>query len=142
MAQKRTRPAYCFQHLDLELRSHDDGAPAGVAAVSAMFALRPHVVACFAPEWNSLDRNKTRFFNLLEALVSRGIGVHWPFSPGRQGPPIPAGLSDSDVSGSLRLAEQPKRHARSEFRPLWRYRKAPNGAATIPPGNRPNTAPA
>jgi len=25
LAQKRNRPAYCFQHLDLELRSCDDG---------------------------------------------------------------------------------------------------------------------
>jgi hypothetical protein len=24
LAQKRDRPAYCFQHLDLELRSGDD----------------------------------------------------------------------------------------------------------------------
>jgi hypothetical protein len=26
VAQKRDRPAYCFQHLDLELRSYDGGA--------------------------------------------------------------------------------------------------------------------
>jgi hypothetical protein len=26
LAQKRDRPAYCFQHLDLELRSCDGGA--------------------------------------------------------------------------------------------------------------------
>jgi hypothetical protein len=25
LAQKRNRPAYCFQHLDLELRSRDGG---------------------------------------------------------------------------------------------------------------------
>jgi hypothetical protein len=35
VAQKRNRPAYCFQHLDLELRSHDDGARADFAAISA-----------------------------------------------------------------------------------------------------------
>jgi hypothetical protein len=32
LAQKRDRPAYCFQHLDLELRSGDDAngtKPAG-----------------------------------------------------------------------------------------------------------------
>jgi len=31
LAQKRNRPAYCFQHLDLELRSCDDGNDADPA---------------------------------------------------------------------------------------------------------------
>ena len=31
LAQKRDRPAYCFQHLDLELRSRDDGCRANPA---------------------------------------------------------------------------------------------------------------
>ena len=33
LAQKRDRPAYCFQHLDLELRSCDDGSGANPAAL-------------------------------------------------------------------------------------------------------------
>ena len=35
VAQKRDRPAYCFQHLHLELRSQDDGCRANSAAASA-----------------------------------------------------------------------------------------------------------
>ena len=33
LAQKRDRPAYCFQHLDLEWRSRDDGSGASPADV-------------------------------------------------------------------------------------------------------------
>jgi hypothetical protein len=33
LAQKRNCPAYCFQHLDLELRSRDDGNGANPADV-------------------------------------------------------------------------------------------------------------
>src|SRR5260221_14726660 len=66
LAQKRERPAYCFQHLDLELRTHDDGAAsANFATAFATLAPRHDVVACFEPEWNSLDVNKTRSFNIL-----------------------------------------------------------------------------
>jgi hypothetical protein len=36
VAQKRDRPAYCFQHLDLELRSRDDGTWANAADASAV----------------------------------------------------------------------------------------------------------
>jgi hypothetical protein len=70
VAQKRDRPAYCFQHLDLELRSHDDVAHADFTAVSAMLAPRRHVVACFEPKWNSLDTDKTRSFNILGASAT------------------------------------------------------------------------
>src|ERR1700694_2881896 len=66
LAQKRDRPAYCFQHLDLELRSHDDdGGRANLAAASAALAPSHDVVARFKPEWNSLGVNKTRSFNIL-----------------------------------------------------------------------------
>jgi hypothetical protein len=65
LAQKRDCPAYCFKHLHLELRCHDDGAQANFAAAFATLAPRHDVVACFKPEWNSLDVNKTRSFNIL-----------------------------------------------------------------------------
>jgi glutathione S-transferase len=65
LAQKRDRPAYCFQHLDLELRSHDNGCGANLAAANATLAPWPDVVARFKPEWNSLGVNKTRSFNIL-----------------------------------------------------------------------------
>ncbi len=52
LAQKRHRPAYCFQHLDLELRSRDDGSRATAAGAS----LCPCRVARFKPEWNSSNR--------------------------------------------------------------------------------------
>jgi hypothetical protein len=35
LAQKRDRPAYCFQHLDLELRSRRGNCPVNLAAASA-----------------------------------------------------------------------------------------------------------
>jgi spore coat polysaccharide biosynthesis protein SpsF (cytidylyltransferase family) len=38
LAQKRDRPAYYFQHLTLELRSHDNGYRANLAAASATLA--------------------------------------------------------------------------------------------------------
>ena len=59
LAQKRDRPAYCFQHLDLELRSHDRRRAGRTCAASAALAPWQDVVACFGPEWNSLDVNKT-----------------------------------------------------------------------------------
>src|SRR5258708_33350166 len=65
LAQKRHCPAYCFKHLHLELRCHGDGAQANFAAAFATIASRHDVVACFEPEWNSLDVNKTRSFNIL-----------------------------------------------------------------------------
>src|SRR5450759_3838839 len=68
LAQKRDRPAYCFQHLDLELRSHGHARRANSAASSATLAPRYDVVACFEPEWNSLDVNKTRSLNILGGI--------------------------------------------------------------------------
>jgi hypothetical protein len=68
LAQKRDRPAYCFQHLDLEIVSCDHGAQANLAAVGATLAFRHDVVACFKPEWNSLDVNKIRSFNILGGI--------------------------------------------------------------------------
>src|SRR3981081_222503 len=65
LAQKRDRPAYCFQPRHLELRSHHDDCRASFAASGATLASRHDVVACFEPEWNSLGVNKTRSFNIL-----------------------------------------------------------------------------
>jgi hypothetical protein len=73
LAQNRDRPAYFFQHLDLEIRSHDNGAPANLAAAGAALAPRHDVVACFEPEWNSPDVNKTRSFNILGGIRNPGI---------------------------------------------------------------------
>jgi hypothetical protein len=67
MSQKRDRPAYCFQHLNLELRSHDDGSQTNFAAPASRCSLIP-LVACFEPEWNSLGVNKTRSLNILEGI--------------------------------------------------------------------------
>jgi hypothetical protein len=55
LAQKRDRPAYYFQHLDLELRSHGGGGRANFTAASATPAPLTPVVARFEPEWNSLE---------------------------------------------------------------------------------------
>ena len=72
LAQQRDRPAYCFQHLDLELRSHvrflDGGDRANCAAPGATLAPWCEVVARFGPEWNSLGVNKTRSFNILGGI--------------------------------------------------------------------------
>jgi hypothetical protein len=68
LAQQRDRPAYCFQHLDLELRSHHDSCRADLAAASARLAPWHDVVARFEPEWNSLGVNNTRSFNILGGI--------------------------------------------------------------------------
>jgi hypothetical protein len=36
LAQKRNRPAYCFQHLDLEMRSDSDGIGANPASATLL----------------------------------------------------------------------------------------------------------
>src|ERR1700712_1931420 len=93
LAQKRHRPAYCFQHLDLEIRSCDHGAQADLATGGATLAFRHDVVACFKPEWNSLDGNKIRSFNILGG-VSGPLNAHSiaVFTPGPQRlPPRPCG---------------------------------------------------
>ena len=71
LAQKRDRPAYCFQHLNLELRSRDHGTGASFAAGGAALASRHDVVACFGPKWNSVDGNNTRSFNILRGIYGR-----------------------------------------------------------------------
>jgi hypothetical protein len=86
LAQKRDRPAYCFQHLHLEIRSHDNGAPANFAAASATLAPRPDVVACFEPEWNSPDVNKTRSFNILAGIRDPGIHSIAVLAPAERSP--------------------------------------------------------
>ena len=72
LAQKRNRPAYCFQHLDLELRSDSDGSGANPADATL---LPTPLVARFEPEWNSPDDNKTRFFNILGGVDDGGSTV-------------------------------------------------------------------
>jgi hypothetical protein len=74
LAQQRNRPAYCFQHLDLELRSDHDGRRANLAAASARLAPWHNVVARFEPKWNSLGVNKTRSVNILGAI--HGARLH------------------------------------------------------------------
>jgi hypothetical protein len=75
LAQKRDRPAYCFQHLDLELQSHDDGCRASFAAAGTTLAPWHDVVARFKPEWNSLGVYKTRSFNILGGIQDTGYMV-------------------------------------------------------------------
>src|ERR1700688_4505700 len=91
LAQKRDRPAYCFQHLDLELRSRDNGTKASFAAGRAGLAPR-HVVACFGPKWNSLDGNNTRSFNILGETTGTLMPSFAAFAPPLQSrkPPKPA----------------------------------------------------
>src|SRR5258708_22690541 len=84
LAQKRERPAYCFQHLDLELRTHDDGASANFATARATLAPRHDVVACFEPQWNSLGVNKTRSFNILGVVRGTGMRPFAAFVPAPQ----------------------------------------------------------
>jgi hypothetical protein len=81
LAQQRDRPAYCFQHLDLDLRSHmrflDGGDRANCAAPGATLAPWCEVVARFGPEWNSLGVNKTRSFNILgEFMMPDTVLLH------------------------------------------------------------------
>jgi hypothetical protein len=64
LAQKRDRPAYCFQHLDLELRPNVD--PFGENGQTS--APGPAVLARFCAEWNSLGVNKTRSVNILSGV--------------------------------------------------------------------------
>jgi len=45
--------------------NYDATTTAPFAAAFATLAPRHDVVACFEPEWNSLDVNKTRSFNIL-----------------------------------------------------------------------------
>jgi biotin synthase-related radical SAM superfamily protein len=75
LAQKRYRPAYCFKHLHLELRSHDDGCRASPAAAGSTLAPGQDVVARFERQWNSLGVNKTRFFNILGSVHDAGSTV-------------------------------------------------------------------
>ena len=76
VAQKRGRPAYCFQHLDLELRSYDDGRPGRTLPPPASRLLPwQDVVARFEPEWNSLGVNKTRSVNILGGIHVGGSTV-------------------------------------------------------------------
>ena len=68
LAQKRARPAYCFQHLDLELRSRDDGHRANPA--DAPLLPGPSGSAFWAGvESRLIVINKTRA--LLQQLLGR-----------------------------------------------------------------------
>ena len=60
-------PAYCFQHLDLELRSRDDGCRANPA--DAPLLPRLGLVARFGPEWNSPDDDKNALLQHIRQYV-------------------------------------------------------------------------
>src|SRR5476649_180773 len=81
MSQKRDRPAYCYQHLNLELRSHDDGGQTNLPPPAPRL-LPDTVVACFEPEWNSLAVNKTRSFNILGGIHRSGMPKFAAFARG------------------------------------------------------------
>src|SRR5258706_14093229 len=93
LAQKRDRPAYCFQHRHLEVRSHHDDCRAGFAAAGATLAPLHDVVACFEPEWNSLGGNKTRSFNLLGVIGKTGTDRIAETAPAKQTPREPTNES-------------------------------------------------
>src|SRR5665213_2985289 len=102
LAQQRDRPAYCFQHLDLELRSRHDGYGAYVAAASARLAPWHDVVARFEPEWNSLGENNTRSFNILGGIHDAGGTVLLHSLRRHETPlslPCPAGCEVSVMPG-------------------------------------------
>ena len=118
LAQKRDLPAYCFQHLDLELRS--DGAGANFAAAGATRAPLHDVVACFEPEWNSLDVNNTRSFNILGGIHGTGMHSFAAFAPAAQIPRAAIMRTGSEVfviSGN-RFGRQPLENQQIEFRCL------------------------
>src|SRR3979490_2560793 len=68
LAQKRDRPAYCFQHLNLELRSHDGSLGANFAAASATPAPCPLSQRVSSRSGIRLSPNNTRFINILEEI--------------------------------------------------------------------------
>jgi hypothetical protein len=74
VAQKRDRSAYCFQHLDLEYASANDGGGANLDVAFAALSSGPPVVARFGQKWNSLGGNKTRSFNILGGIQT----TRWP----------------------------------------------------------------
>src|SRR5476649_1350971 len=82
LAQKRDRPAYCFQHLDLELRSNCDPLAKAVKRAPPGQA----VVARFRAEWNSVEVNKTRSFNILRPMRPGQCTVLLQFGDSRLNP--------------------------------------------------------
>jgi hypothetical protein len=86
LAQNRDRPAYCFQHIDLELQSATTVAGRTLPP-PAMLASWHDVVARFEPEWNSLGENKTRSVNILGGVHDAGYTVLLR-SPGTAKSPI------------------------------------------------------
>ena len=122
LAQKRDRPAYCFQHRHLELRSHHDDCRASFAAAGATLAPRHDVVACFEPEWNSLRVNKTRSFNILGVIRNTGTDSIAAFAPAKQSPrrqPC-AGGGEVFVISVRRFCRQPLENQQIEFPALCR----------------------
>ena len=111
LAQKRDRPAYCFQHLDLELRSNGD--PFGESARTS--APGQAVLARFCAEWNSVGENKTRSFNILRANSRKPVAQFCCNCGGSQ---VPA--------------------HRQPFRQRPHGAKPPGRAATIRPRNPPD----
>jgi hypothetical protein len=66
LAQKRYRPAYGFQHLDLEYASATGDGRVNLGAAIAAPSSDQAVVARFAQKLNSVGANKTRSFNILD----------------------------------------------------------------------------
>src|ERR1700709_372458 len=79
LAQKRDRPAYCFQHLDLELRPNVDSSGEN----GQTSAPGPAVLARFCAEWNSLEVNKTRSVNILSGVQVASCTVLLQFDDNR-----------------------------------------------------------
>src|SRR6266700_4147752 len=75
LAQQRDRPAYCFQHLDLECDRADDGGRANLTTGG-----RASVVARFEPKWNSHIVNKNPFLqHIREAYLVSSRRRNTPF---------------------------------------------------------------
>src|ERR1700685_2409329 len=86
LAQKRDRPAYWFQHLDPRIAIPPRWRPGELCHRQRRACSLTPVVACFEPEWNSLDVNKTRSFNRLEGIAGTLMHSFAAFAKARQSP--------------------------------------------------------
>jgi hypothetical protein len=92
LAQKRDRPAYCFQHLDLELRSNwRSFGESGQTSTPGQA-----VVARFGAEWNSIGINKMRGINILRPIAQAGA----QFCCNCGGSRVPAPLGPSQAAAA------------------------------------------
>ena len=91
------------------------------------------MVACFAPEWNSHNVNKTRSFNILRAIHACGMPSSAAFAPAEQSPrPQPCAASGEVfmISGGG-FCRQPLKNQEIEFRRLPRDGSAPISGAHL-----------